>query len=251
MERVVSVIPVRMESSRFPGKPLARLRGLTMVEHVFRRAKLCAQLDEVYVATCDDEIRAVAQGFGAAVIMTSAKHQRATERVAEAAEHFASDIIVMIQGDEPMITPEMVAASLAPLQSDQSISCTNLVHRIDSDREFLDPNAIKVVTDLKGDALYFSRSPIPKVDFQRSNPKVFKQVCVIAFRRECLLEFARLQPTPLEIAESIDMLRLLEHRRSVRLVETQAPTQSVDTPADLERVELLMHDDALLRRYTS
>jgi len=251
MERVVAVIPVRMGSSRFPGKPLARLHGLTMMEHVFRRAQLCAQLDQVYVATCDDEIRTVAQGFGATVIMTSAKHQRATDRVAEAAEDFASDIIVMIQGDEPMITPEMVAASLDPLRSDRSIRCTNLVHRISSRREFLDPNTIKVVADLNGNALYFSRSPIPQVDFERSNPKVFKQVCVIAFRRECLLEFSRLRPTPLEIAESIDMLRLLEHGRSVRLVETQVPTHSVDTPADLERVETLMNDDALIRRYTS
>ena len=251
MERMVAVIPVRMGSSRFPAKPLARLHGLTMVEHVFRRAQLCAQLDEVYVATCDDEIRSVAQGFGATVIMTSANHERATDRVAEAAEHFASDIVVMIQGDEPMITPEMAAASLGPLHSDRSVSCTNLVHRITSDREVLDPNTIKVVADLKGDALYFSRSPVPKVDFQRSNPKVFKQVCVIAFRRECLLEFARLPPTPLEIAESIDMLRLLEHGRSVRLVETQAPTQSVDTPADLELVETLMRGDALISRYTS
>ena len=104
MERVVAVIPVRMGSSRFPGKPLAQLHGLPMIEHVFRRAQLCDQLDEVYVATCDDEIRAVAQGFGATVIMTSATHERATDRVAEAAEHFASDVVVMIQGDEPMIT---------------------------------------------------------------------------------------------------------------------------------------------------
>src|ERR1044071_1828995 len=135
MDRVVAVIPVRMGSSRFPGKPLALLHGLPMVEHVYRRAQLCDQLDEVYVATCDDEIRAVVQGFGATLIMTSATHERATDRVAEAAEHFHADIIVMIQGDEPMITPEMIAASLAPLRSDRSIGCVNLVHRINSQQE--------------------------------------------------------------------------------------------------------------------
>src|SRR6185503_20624749 len=130
MERVVAIIPVRMGSSRFPGKPLARLHGLTMIEHVFRRAQLCAHLDAVYVATCDEEIRAVAEGFGATVIMTSAKHERASDRVAEAAEHFAAETIVMIQGDEPMITPEMVAATLVPLRPDRSICCTNLVRQI-------------------------------------------------------------------------------------------------------------------------
>src|ERR1041384_6009801 len=179
MERVVAVIPVRMGSSRFPGKPLAPLRGLPVVEHVFRRARLCDQLDEVYVATCDDEIRAVAQSFDAKVIMTSATHERATDRVAEAAEHFQADIIVMIQGDEPMITPEMIAASLAPLRSDRSIGCVNLVHRISSQQEFIDPNTIKVVADLNDNALSFSRLPITKAN-------VFKQVCVIPFRRECL-----------------------------------------------------------------
>jgi len=232
-----------MGSSRFPGKPLAPLHGLPMLEHVYRRAQLCDQLDEVYVATCDAEIMAVARGFPATVIMTSATHERATDRVAEAAEHFQADIIVMIQGDEPMITPEMIAASLAPLRSDRSIGCVNMVHRISSQREILDPNTIKVVADLNDNALYFSRSPIPKAE-------IFKQVCVIPFRRECLLEFARLTPTPLERSESIDMLRLLEHGRSVRLVETHVTTHSVDTPEDLHLVETLMNDDQLMRMYT-
>ena len=205
----------------------------------------------MYVATCDDEIRAVAKGFGATVIMTSATHQRATDRVAEAAEHFASDIIVMIQGDEPMITPDMIAASLAPLRSDRSICCLNLIHRINSQQEFFDPNTIKVVADVNGNALYFSRAPIPKIDFEETDAKVFKQVCVIPFRRECLLEFGRLPPTPLELAESIDMLRLLEHGRKVGLVETAVTTHAVDTPEDLQLVQTLMNDDELMRQYTS
>lgn len=240
---ISAVIPARMESSRFPGKPLALLHGLPMIEHVFRRAKFCSQLEEVYVATCNDEIREVASGFGAKVIMTSAAHERATDRVAEAAEHFAADIVVMIQGDEPMITPVMIETALEPMRSDPSTSCVNLVHRIESQTEFTNPNTIKVVADLNGDALYFSRSPIPNVDF------AFKQVCVIPFRRECLLEFAKLPATPLEIAESIDMLRLLEHGRSVRLVATNVPTHAVDTSADLQTVERLMNDDPLMRKY--
>ena len=236
----MAVIPVRMASSRFPGKPLAPLLGLPMIEHVFRRSKRCSQLDEVCVATCDEEIRQVAEGFGATVIMTSASHERATDRVAEAAEHFEADVIVMIQGDEPMITPEMIDAALGPLGADQSISCVNLVHRIASQQEFLDPNTIKVVADANGNALYFSRSPIPYVNFEQTTAKIFKQVCVIPFTRPCLQEFSRLPPTPLERAESIDMLRLLEHGRSVRLAETHVATRSVDTPADLQLVETMM-----------
>ena len=247
--RIAGVIPARMESSRFPGKPLAPLHGLPMIEHVFRRAKLCAQLDEVYVATCNDEIREAALGFGAKVIMTSAMHERATDRVAEAAEHTEADIVVMIQGDEPMITPAMIETALEPLLSEPSTTCVNLVHRIESQTEFVDPNTIKVVADLNGEALYFSRSPIPNVSIEHTNAKVFKQVCVIPFRRECLREFAKLSPTPLEIAESIDMLRLLEHGRKVRLVEADVATHAVDTPADLQTVERLMSGDVLMRNY--
>ena len=240
MDRIVAVIPARMASSRFPGKPLALLHGLPMIEHVFRRAKLCSQLDDVYVATYDEEIRDVAEAFGAGVIMTSAAHERATDRVAEAVEHFAADIVVMIQGDEPMITPEMIQSALEPFRSDPSASCVNLVHRITSQREFVDPNTIKVVAGVNNNALYFSRAPIPHVDFEATTTKVFKQVCVIPFTRSCLQEFSRLPPAPLERAESIDMLRLLEHGRSVRLVETTTTTHSVDTPADLQLVQAMM-----------
>jgi 3-deoxy-manno-octulosonate cytidylyltransferase (CMP-KDO synthetase) len=240
MERTVAVIPVRMASSRFPGKPLAPLHGSPMIEHVFRNVKPCSQLDEVYVATCDEEIRHVAESFGAKVIMTSAAHERATDRVAEAVAHIAADVIVMIQGDEPMITPQMIETALDPFGSDQSVSCVNLVHRISTRHEFFDPNTIKVVADVNGDALYFSRSPIPHVNFEETTTKIFKQVCVIPFTRSCLQEFSRLPSTPLERAESIDMLRLLEHGRSVRLVETLVATHAVDTPADLQLVEAMM-----------
>ena len=173
--------------------------------------------------------------------MTSAAHERATDRVAEAVEHFEADIIVMVQGDEPMITPEMIQSALGPFRSNPSTSCVNLVHRITSEREFIDPNTIKVVADLNGNALYFSRAPIPHVNFEHGT--IFKQVCVIPFTRQCLQEFSRLPSTPLERAESIDMLRLLEHGKKVRLVETLVATHSVDTPADLKLVETMMKDD--------
>ena len=251
--RVVAIIPARMGSSRFPGKPLAPLLGRPMIEHVVRRAAMCDRLDAVYVATCDEEIRAAVEGTGGAVLMTSDAHERASDRVAEAAEHVEADIVVMIQGDEPMCTPDMIAAAVAPLLEDSSVGCVNLARRIASREEYLDRNTIKVVSNVHGDALYFSRSPIPALDFARDFPDertpVFKQVCVIPFRRDFLREFARLPPTPLERAESIDMLRVIEHGGRVRLVETEADTHAVDTPEDLRLVESLMKGDPLLPRY--
>lgn len=255
MTRIVAIIPARMGSSRFPGKPLAPLLGRPMIEHAVRRAMMCENLDAVYVATCDEEIRFAVEGFGCAAIMTSASHKRASDRVAEAAERVeaAAHIIVMIQGDEPMITPDMIVAAITPLLQDSSVKCANLARRIVSQQEYVDPNTIKVVTNIHCDALYFSRAAIPAIDFARDfagkRPPVLKQVCVIAFRLDFLREFARLPPTPLEEEESIDMLRAIEHGSRVRMVETNADTHAVDTPEDLRLVEHLMKGDPLILRY--
>jgi 3-deoxy-manno-octulosonate cytidylyltransferase (CMP-KDO synthetase) len=251
--RVVAVVPARMGSSRFPGKPLAPILGRPMVEHVMRRAAMCELLDAVYVATCDEEVRASVERFGGEVIMTSAAHERASDRVAEAAERFEAEVVVMIQGDEPLVTPRMIAAAVAPLFADAGVSCVNLARRIERREEYFDRNTVKVVSNVRGDALYFSRAPVPADAFARlpvaGRPPVFKQVCVIPFRRDFLREFARLPPTPLERAESIDMLRAIEHGRPVRLVEIEEETHAVDTPEDLQLVEALMKDDPLVARY--
>ncbi len=237
-DRLVAVIPARMGSSRFPGKPLAPLLGRPMIEHVLRRAEMCSQLDAVYVATCDKEIRKVVEALGGRVIMTSAAHERATDRVAEALTQVKADIVVMIQGDEPMITPAMLTAAVTPLLEDRSLKCVNLVRRIATRRDFLDPNTVKVVMNVNHDALYFSRAPIPAIQF--GDIPVFKQVCVIPFRTEFLRLFAQWPQTPCERAESIDMLRILEHGERVRLVETTVETHAVDTLGDLQRVERLI-----------
>ena len=238
-DRVVAIIPARMGSSRFPGKPLAPLLGRPMIEHVLRNAEMCTQLDAVYIATCDEEIKTAVEALGGRVIMTSPTHERATDRVAEAAEQLEADIVVMIQGDEPMITPAMITAAITPLLEDRSVECVNLIRRITNQNDYSNPNTIKVVMNLNGDALYFSRAPIPSLEFTEAAP-VFKQVCVIPFRAQFLREFARLPPAPLERAESIDMLRILEHGRRVRLVETTEDTHAVDIPEDLQLVETLM-----------
>lgn len=239
MTRIVGIIPSRMGSSRFPGKPLAHILDLPMIEHVYRRAASCDRLRKVYVATCDLEIKTVVEEFGGRVIMTSSSHERASDRVAEAAERVEADIVVMIQGDEPMITAGMIEASLLPLVNESSVDCVNLIGQITSKAEYLDPNTIKVVADVCGNALYFSRAPIPAGEFN-ADAVVFKQVCVIPFRRSLLRDFAALPQSPLERSESIDMLRLIENGYRVRLVKTDVVTHAVDTAEDLQLVERLM-----------
>ena len=248
MTKIVAIIPARMGSTRFPGKPLALILGRTMIEHVYRRAKMCALLDDVYVATCDKQIENAVKGFGGKVLMTSSAHVRASDRVAEAATHLNAEIIVMIQGDEPMITPEMIDSAVTPMLEDANIKCVNLAQQITDQAEFNDRNTIKVVINLKSDAVYFSRSPIPAINFDGLQP-IFKQVCVIPFTRELLQEFANLAPTPLEEAESVDMLRLVEHGEQIRIVKTSTKTHAVDTLEDLILVESLMKNDSLISQY--
>ena len=240
-----------MGSSRFPGKPLASILGRPMIEHVYRRTAMCSELDEVFVATCDQEIRDSVTTFGGRAIMTSSSHQRASDRVAEAAASFSADIIVMIQGDEPMTYPQMIGASLVPFRNgDNQIACVNLTARIQTEEEFADPNTIKVVMDTHGFAVYMSREPIPTRHLQPFNQlAAFKQVCIIPFTAASLQEFIQLPPTPLEVSESIDMLRFIEHGRKVKMVQTEYATHAVDTPEDLKRVEKLLEKDPLAKEY--
>jgi 3-deoxy-manno-octulosonate cytidylyltransferase (CMP-KDO synthetase) len=250
--KVVAVIPVRMGASRFPGKPLAPLLGRPMLEHVFRRTQMCATLDDVLVATCDQEIVDACARFGATAVMTSDQHIRASDRVAEVASQLDADVIVMVQGDEPMVLPGMIDLALQPLIENPRVVCSNLAAPIPTVQEFEDVNTIKVVMASNGDALYFSRQPIPtraKVSFAELG--ALKQVCVIPFRREFLLEYTELSPTPLEVIESIDMLRAIEHGFPVRLVRTDKVTHSVDTVDDIRMVERLMRADPLIERYSA
>lgn len=248
--KTIAVIPARMGSSRFPGKPIAKILGRPMIEHIYKRVAMSKALDATYIATCDEEIREVAEGFGAPVIMTADIHQRASDRVAEAVVYLDADLIVMVQGDEPMTHPDMIDTAVAPFHHDAKLGCVNLVRRIEHEADYLDFNTIKVVMDQNNNALYMSRRPIPslaKTGF--ADTAVYKQVCIIPFRRETLFKYTHLEPTPLEQLESIDMLRLMEHGMSVRMVPTEYNTQAVDTTADLLRVEKLMQSDPLLAHY--
>lgn len=247
--RVAAVIPARMGSTRYPGKPLCDIQGMTMIEHVYRRTRRSDAVDETYVATPDEEIREETESFGGDVIMTGS-HTRATDRVAEAAEQLDADIVVVMQGDEPLVYPDMLTDAIAPVRDQADVKVTNLAKPIPNEEEYRDPNNVKAVVDGDWNAMYFSRSPIPHVhegDYESAS--VYHQVCVIPFEREFLFEFTEMEETDLERTESIDMLRLLENGHDVRLVETDRETYPVDTPEDHERVDEMMADDPLFAEY--
>ena len=252
---IVAVIPARMGSSRYPGKPLAGIHGLPMVGHVALRTALCSRLDAAYIATCDQEIMDFAASRGIRAVMTSPAHTRCTDRTAEAVPAIEkelgrrADIVVMVQGDEPMVTPGMIEAAIAPLLEEPDLQVVNLMADLLDAAEFEDPNEVKVVTDLRGNALYFSREPIPSRKKGAAAVPMKKQVCVIPFRRDYLLRYTALPETPLEIIESVDIMRVLENGEAVRMVPVSERTLSVDTPRDLARVVELMRDDPLRGRY--
>ena len=253
---IIAIIPARMGSSRFPGKPLADIHGVPMVGHVAFRTGMCKSLTSTWIATCDQVIMDYAEKAGLNAVMTSDTHVRCTTRTAEAMLKIEeitgqkADIVVMVQGDEPMIYPEMIDAAVAPMLGNPAINVTNLMADLGTEGEFEDPNEVKVVVDLNSDALYFSREPIPSR--RKGTPKVpmKKQVCIIPFRRDYLPKFNAMSETPLEIIESVDMMRILEHGEKVRMIPTAAATLSVDTQEDLERVRKEMTADTLRLAYT-
>lgn len=246
---VVGIIPARMSASRFPGKPLALIHGRPMVEHVFRRAWMSKTMNNVVVATCDEAIQKAVEGFGGTVVMTADTHVRATDRVAEAARKLDADVVVNIQGDEPMLRPEMLDLLCAPLLEDPTLPCSNLMMSIDDETDFCDPNQVKVVCNQRQEALYMSREPIPTARYLGFEIPKWKQLGLIAFTKEFLLTFTQLSPTPLERAESVDIMRAIEHGYRVKMVASPYVTYAVDTPEDLTHVEKMMAHDELLTRY--
>lgn len=239
-----------MAATRFPGKPLALILGLPMIEHVRRRVTLCKNVDEVIVATCDQEIIDVVQAAGGKAIMTADTYDRCTDRVAEAATKVSADIVINVQGDEPLVVPGMMKELIQPFLDDNELPSVNLVTRITNDEEFKDPNAPKVVTNRFGDLLYISREPIPsRKKTNTSDYLKLKQLGLIAFRNDFLQTFTRLQPTPLEIIESVDMMRAVEHGYRVKIVETKNLMIGVDIPEDIKSVEDILVSDPLVQEY--
>ncbi|MBM3938509.1 MAG: 3-deoxy-manno-octulosonate cytidylyltransferase [Sphingomonadales bacterium] len=243
--KILALIPARMGSSRFPGKPMAAILGKPMIGHVYERVAKSEMLSMTAVATCDKEIYDYIESIGGVAVMTADTYERASDRCAEALLKIEKiynvkyDIVVMVQGDEPMTHPDMIREAVQPMIQDPSIQITNLLGQIKSESEFEDHNCIKVVCDLNSNAMYFSREPIPTRS-KGGKVSIGKQVCIIPFRRNYLIEYTKLEPTPLEVAESVDMMRILEHGMKVKMVPTIHDTFAVDTQADLLRVEELM-----------
>ena len=255
--KAIGIIPARMGSSRFPNKPMATLLGMPMIGHCYHRTNMAPGIEKAYVATCDQVIEDYVQSIGGFAVMTATTHNRPTTRTAEALEIVEQqtgqrfDIVVMVQGDEPMDTPQMISEALAPMLADERIDVVNLVSPISSTDEFEDPNTVKVVVDSSGNALYFSREPIPSRKKWSEEVPMQKQVCVIPFRRDYLLKFNSTPETPLEKIESVDMLRVLESGGKVKMIPTTYPSIGVDTPQHLERVADLMREDTLMKGYLS
>jgi 3-deoxy-manno-octulosonate cytidylyltransferase (CMP-KDO synthetase) len=258
---IVAIIPARFGSTRLPGKPLSPINGKPMVQHVWERARLAHTVDRVLVATDDERIAEVVRGFGGEVAMTSRAHVTGTDRLAEAAAATDADIVVNVQGDEPMLDAAFIDGAVAPLQKEPGLAMSTVSLPLTDVEEMLSSAVVKVVTDARGDALYFSRSPIPFVrgtfgllgDPQRwdglraaaaqavARGLARKHVGLYAYRREALLRFAAFPPSPLEEAESLEQLRALHHGMRIRVVAMEGRSGvAVDTPQDLERVRAMM-----------
>ena len=231
---IVVVIPARYHSTRFPGKPLADIAGRSMIEHVYARASAAPGVNAVIVATDDARIAHAVERFGGLARMTLSTHPTGLDRVAEVAADLDCDIVVNVQGDEPLIEPHMIAEVVEPLDSDASVRMSTLRRHISDPAEHGNPHVVKVVVDLEGNALYFSRSAVPSAG-DASVPR-FKHIGLYAYRRAFVSTLASLPRTPLEIAESLEQLRALEHGFKIRTIETHHDSIGVDTPEDLERV---------------
>jgi 3-deoxy-manno-octulosonate cytidylyltransferase (CMP-KDO synthetase) len=231
------VIPARYGATRFPGKSLARIAGRPMIQWVWEAAMRTRLCDDVVIATDDDRIADVAAKFGADVVMTKKSHRSGTDRMAEVAEKIPAQLYVNVQGDEPLLSPAAVDDLIRGMMESPRVPIGTLAHRIVSKDEWLSPEVVKVVCDRHGEALYFSRSPLP---FQRRFDKtatLLRHVGIYAYRPRALEEFVSMKPSALEVAESLEQLRALENGMTIQVIETNYRCLGVDTPSDLKRVE--------------
>lgn len=236
MSEVTAVIPARWASTRFPGKPLVKLRGKPLVQHVWERARRAKSVDRVIVATDDMRIAQAAFDFGAEVALTSPKHPTGTDRLSEVARKLKSArIILNVQGDEPDIAPSTIDRLARALQDNPKLGMVTAANPITASADIRNPNVVKVVTDLAGRALYFSRSPIPHDRDGRSGTKHLRHQGIYGYRRKVLLDFVTWKPTPLEQAEKLEQLRALEHGVSIGVIVVKKGSVGVDVPADLAK----------------
>ncbi|RJR40158.1 MAG: 3-deoxy-manno-octulosonate cytidylyltransferase [Desulfobacteraceae bacterium] len=245
---ITVVIPARMASSRYPGKPLAMIQGLPMVEHVRRRALLAKGVDLVAVATCDQSIKDTVETWGGCAVMTKDTHERCTDRVEEAMQGLPGEIVAMVQGDEPLLIPDAVSQVVRPLLEDAKLDVVNLLSPLESGEDYVNPNIVKAVCDLQGNVIFLTRAPVPYFRQAIAVP-VFRQTGIMAFRANFLPRYSSLPETALEKAESVDMLRVLEHGIRIRGVVAEYTTLGVDNPGDVDLVESALRKDPVQRNF--
>jgi 3-deoxy-manno-octulosonate cytidylyltransferase (CMP-KDO synthetase) len=244
--KVAAFIPCRMGSSRFPGKPVVEILGLPMIEHIRRRVEKMSFINETYVATCDQNIRELVESFGGKVIMTADSHRGATDRVAEACLSTDADIVINVQGDEPMVLDSHLKLLVDSFADGRAKECVNLVYPIRDASELTNPNIVKVVTSRSNKILYFTRASIPSREYDPQF-QYLKQSGLMAFTKQAILDYAAAKPTPLEVKESVDLLRLLENDKQIEAVYCDYESKGVDAPGDIREVETAIMTDPLQR----
>ena len=240
--KVVVVIPARYGSTRLPGKPLVQLAGKPMIQRVYERAKLAGSVNQVIVATDDARIVEAVEKFGGEARMTRSDHRTGTERVAEVAAHVEGDVFVNVQGDEPLLDPQAIDTAVGALLEEPAASISTVATAIKTPADIMDPNVVKTVLDFDGNALYFSRAPIPWVRDTGSKLLVrhWKHLGLYVFQRDALLEYPTLPQGELERIEQLEQLRWMENGWKIRVAEVEHDAVSVDVPADVARVEKLL-----------
>ena len=237
--KILCVIPARYASTRLPGKPLADIVGKPMIQHVYERSAQATIPQQVVVATDDEKVFQAVQQFGGKVVMTSSEHQTGTDRLAEVASKYAEvDVIINVQGDEPLIDPKVIDELAQEFLNDTALQMASVMSIMDTE-DYQNPNVVKVVTDLNNNALYFSRSllPYPRV---AGKANVYKHIGIYAYKKDFLLKFAKLEPTPLEQSESLEQLRALENGYKIKMIKTKAKFIGVDSIEDLQTVNELL-----------
>ncbi len=253
--KIIGIIPARMASSRFPGKPLAKIHGMPMIGHCYKRANLSSLLNECYVATPDQEIYNYIESIGGKAVMTSHNHEMCNDRVVEAVKIIENekqikfDIVVNIQGDLPMIFPDMVDELIKPIIQEENIGTTTMMDEVKTLEEFLDPNRVKVIIDLHNNAILVTREPVPSRHKFDGDYKKYKHVAIRAYKRNLFSIIEKLPMSPMEEIEGIDDLRLIENGIKIRVVLTEKITETVDTQNDLNKVIEMMKKDELMENY--
>ncbi len=243
---IIAIIPARFGSTRFPGKSLVPIQDKPMIQWVYERTRMSRLIDHVIVATDDERIMKAVSSFGGEAVMTSSSHATGTDRVAEVVQRIECDIVVNVQGDEPLIQAAMIDEAISPLLLDPSVPMATLCKKIERKEEAFDPNTVKVVFDKNGFALYFSRAPIPwsrdgwtgKMSFSdlSLDGPMFKHIGLYVYRRDFLLDYSKMQQTTLEAMEKLEQLRVLEHGCKIKVIATEHESFGVDIPDDLSKI---------------